>query len=74
MMRTQTAPKSESVRGGIQIQSVSRALEILNCFMGTDELGISELSAEMGLHKSTVFGLVMEFWNRCPAPKNIDWG
>ena len=58
MMRTQTAPKSESVRGGIQIQSVSRALEILNCFMGTDELGISELSAEMGLHKSTVFGLV----------------
>lgn len=58
MMRTQIAPKSESVRGGIQIQSVSRALEILNCFMGTDELGISELSAEMGLHKSTVFGLV----------------
>ena len=58
MMRTQIAPKSESVRGGIQIQSVSRALEILNCFMDTDELGISELSAEMGLHKSTVFGLV----------------
>ena len=48
MMRTQTAPKSESVRGGIQIQSVSRALEILNCFADTDELGISELSAEMG--------------------------
>lgn len=58
MMQTQAAPKNEFTRGGIQIQSVSRALEILNCFMESDELGVSELSAEMGLHKSTVFGLV----------------
>lgn len=50
--------KDGSPRGGIQIQSVARALEILKCFTTTSELGISELSAEMGLHKSTVFGLV----------------
>lgn len=58
MMKIRITPKGETARGGIQIQSVSRALEILNCFMETDELGISELSARMGLHKSTVFGLV----------------
>lgn len=53
-----TLAKEENHRGGVQIQSVARALEIMKCFAETPELGISELSAEMGLHKSTVFGLV----------------
>lgn len=52
------AVKNEYFRGGVQVQSVSRAIEILNCFVGTPEMGISELSAELGLHKSTIFGLV----------------
>ena len=43
---------------GIQIQSVARAMDILNCFRCESELGISELSAEMGLNKSTIYGLV----------------
>lgn len=50
-------------RGGVQVQSVSRALEILKCFEDTSELGISEISEEMGLHKSTVFGLVNTMTN-----------
>lgn len=50
--------KEKKQRGGIQIQSVARTLEILKCFVDAPELGISELSAELGLHKSTVFGLV----------------
>lgn len=53
-----TIARQENRRGGVQIQSVARALEILKCFTATSELGISELSAEMGLHKSTLFGLV----------------
>ena len=57
-MQTKNGTKGESNRSGIQIQSVSRAFAILNCFTETSELGISELSAEMDLHKSTVFGLV----------------
>lgn len=52
------AVKNEYFRAGVQVQSVSRAIEILNCFVGTPEMGISELSAELGLHKSTIFGLV----------------
>lgn len=40
------------------IQSVDRAIEILKCFEPDDALGITELSRQTGLHKSTVFGLV----------------
>ena len=40
------------------IQSVDRAIEILKCFEPDDALGITEISRQTGLHKSTVFGLV----------------
>lgn len=43
---------------GVQVQSVSRALEIVRCFQENPELGISEIAAAMDLSKSTVFGLV----------------
>jgi len=44
---------------GIKIQSVDRALQILDCFTGpVSELGITELAIEMGLGKSTIYGLV----------------
>lgn len=45
-------------RSGVQVQSVSRALSIINCFKDSPEMGISEISAAMDLNKSTVFGLV----------------
>lgn len=48
----------EKKKDGVQVQSVARALEILKCFLHTPELGISEIALEMGLNKSTVFGLV----------------
>lgn len=44
---------------GVTIQSVLRAIEILECFTGKHaELGISEISEYMGLSKSTIYGLV----------------
>jgi IclR family KDG regulon transcriptional repressor len=44
---------------GVTIQSVARALQILDCFTGpVTELGITELSHAMGLGKSTIYGLV----------------
>lgn len=43
---------------GVQVQSVSRALQILNCFEQEEELGISELAREMMLGKSTTYALV----------------
>ncbi len=45
--------------GGVTVQSVTRALDILECFNGPiEELGISEISEQMGLSKSTIYGLV----------------
>ena len=43
---------------GTTVQSVSRALDILNYFEAEEELGVSELAARMGLSKSSVYGLV----------------
>nr|WP_319488873.1 IclR family transcriptional regulator [uncultured Caproiciproducens sp.] len=44
---------------GVIVQSVVRALDILECFDGQlVELGISEISEQMKLSKSTVYGLV----------------
>ena len=44
--------------GGSTIQSVDRAIGILRCFGHGEKLGITEISKQLGLHKSTVFGLV----------------
>ncbi|MDR2908287.1 MAG: IclR family transcriptional regulator [Oscillospiraceae bacterium] len=41
-----------------QIQSVERAIWILKCFEGKEELSLSDISRKLLLHKSTAFGLV----------------
>lgn len=44
---------------GVIVQSVARAIDILECFSGQSaELSISEISEQMQLSKSTVYGLV----------------
>ena len=44
---------------GIIVQSVSRAMDILNCFEGNNtELGITEIANSLMLSKSTIYGLV----------------
>jgi len=40
------------------IQSVDRAIQILECFDNNEELGVTEISKMVGLHKSTTFGLI----------------
>lgn len=40
------------------IQSVARAIAILRCFEGTGELGLTEISRLVGLHKSTAAGII----------------
>lgn len=47
-----------STSKGVTIQSVQRALRILDLFAEADELGISEISEIMMISKSTIFGLV----------------
>ncbi|MDA8227530.1 MAG: IclR family transcriptional regulator [Desulfitobacterium hafniense] len=40
------------------IQSLSRAIEVLKCFEDADELGVTEISKAIGLHKSTTFNII----------------
>jgi DNA-binding IclR family transcriptional regulator len=40
------------------VQSVDRALAILELLAGRSELGVTEIAAELGVHKSTAFRLV----------------
>ena len=47
----------EEAKKGL-VQSVSRAAAILRCFDGRGELGLTEISRMVGLHKSTTAGLV----------------
>jgi DNA-binding IclR family transcriptional regulator len=44
--------------GSIPIQSIVRAVQILKCFAAQEQLGVTEISKMMQLHKSTTFGLV----------------
>ena len=49
---------------GVMVQSVVRALDILCLFQQAEELGISEIAREMGLGKSTAYGLVNSLVSR----------
>ena len=40
------------------IQSIVRAIDILNCFEDSDELGVTEISNKTGLHRSTTFNII----------------
>ena len=47
-----------SKQGDRYVQSVIRAVDILRCFEDDENLGLTEISRKIGLHKSTTFGLV----------------
>src|SRR5215213_859413 len=44
--------------GGTQVQSVDRALAVLDILARRGEVGVTELAAELAVHKSTAFRLV----------------
>lgn len=49
---------AESGAGGAGVQSVDRALSILEVLARTGEAGVTEISTELGVHKSTAFRLM----------------
>ncbi len=50
---------------GTIVQSVERALNILECFSKTDkEIGVTELAQRLGLKKSTCYGLINTLYHR----------
>ena len=45
----------------IKVKSLHNALEILNCFVGKDSLGVTEISERFGLCKSNVHNILYTF-------------
>ncbi|MCI1958650.1 MAG: IclR family transcriptional regulator [Clostridia bacterium] len=43
---------------GVTVQSVIKAFNVLECFENKKELGISDISKQMGISKSTIYGIV----------------
>ena len=57
------------------IQSVDRALQILECFSRKDnELGVTEIANRLDLHKSTTFGLLSTLESRGYLRQNLENG
>ncbi|RCX16217.1 IclR family transcriptional regulator [Fontibacillus phaseoli] len=42
----------------LTVRAVERAIDILMCFTKADDLGLTEIAGEIGLHKSTVYRLL----------------
>src|SRR3712207_8727885 len=52
-------------RGSVAVvQSVDRALSVLEILAAQGEAGVTEVAAELGVHKSTAFRLVAALENR----------
>ena len=45
----------------IKVKSLHKALEILNCFVGKDSLGVTEISERFGICKSNVHNILYTF-------------
>lgn len=47
----------------VKVKSLQKALEILNCFIDKQPLGITEISQQLGLYKSNVHNILITFKN-----------
>ncbi|MFF5208855.1 IclR family transcriptional regulator [Streptosporangium sp. NPDC000396] len=50
---------NEMEKDGAAVQSVDRALSVLKLLARHGELGVSEIAAQLGVHRSTAFRLIM---------------
>jgi DNA-binding IclR family transcriptional regulator len=64
--------KAATQGGGVQ--SVDRALAILDCLARMGEAGVTELAAELGVHKSTAFRLATTLESRRLVEQTTDRG
>lgn len=70
----QARDTSMEMKSGKLIQSVDRAIQILKCFEDNEELGVTEISKIINLHKSTTFGLICTLEANKLLEKNEDTG
>jgi DNA-binding IclR family transcriptional regulator len=59
---------------GATVQSVDRAITVLEILARTGEAGVTEIAAELGVHKSTAFRLVAALDRRGLVEQNADRG
>ncbi|MBT8159946.1 MULTISPECIES: IclR family transcriptional regulator [Arthrobacter] len=69
---TETEKDSDGPGGGVQ--SVDRALQILEILARQGHAGVSEIAEEMGVHKSTVFRLMGSLVSREIVRQNTERG
>lgn len=60
--------------GASPVQSVDRAVTVLEILAREGEVGVSDLAGELGVHKSTAFRLVAALENRGLVTQNTDRG
>lgn len=66
-----TPPESNSRTSGKRIQSVQRALSILNCFSATNTaLTLSQIAASLDLNKGTVHGILNTLYSNGYVSQN----
>ena len=58
------------LKSDYSIQTVSNALRVLEVFSDEDEIGVSELSRRLGLHKNNVFRLLATLEEKPPEQQN----
>ena len=70
--------KARTARGGAEgsggVQSVDRAITVLEILAREGSAGVSEVAAEIGVHKSTAFRLLAALEERDLVEQNMDRG
>lgn len=69
-----TSHPSRPARDGSSVQSVDRAVSALEILARRGEAGVSEIAAEIGVHKSTAFRLLASLERRDIVEQNGDRG
>lgn len=71
---TATVPTTRSVARSDTLQSVTTALDVLDCFLESPELGVSEIARRLGIAKSSAHRLLTTLAARQVVEKNPDTG
>lgn len=73
-MSNSVAARASHTKAASTVQSVDRAISILEILAHTGEVGVTELSRELGVHKSTAFRLVAALERRDLVEQNAGRG
>jgi DNA-binding IclR family transcriptional regulator len=73
-MSNTTGAAARALSNGAAVQSVDRAITVLEILARRGDCGVTEIAAELGVHKSTAFRLVSVLENRGLVEQHADRG